>query len=79
MQAEAGAAIRAAEDAVRTDRRTDPMLLARLAASYAGAGRFAQAIDTAQEALARAEAIGDAKLAHGIEGYLDSWRAAALQ
>jgi tetratricopeptide (TPR) repeat protein len=79
IQAEADAAIRAAEGAVRADRRNDPMLLAQLAASYAGAGRFDRAIDTAREAMVRAEAVGDAELAQSIERYLDSWRAALPQ
>ena len=68
----------AVELSLRADRLTgdkDASVLDTLAAAYAEAGRFPEAIDTASRALALANAAGDAASAQGIEGRLRLYRA----
>jgi tetratricopeptide (TPR) repeat protein len=52
-------AVQLAEHGCAVTSRRDPMLLATLAAAYAEAGRFSEAINAAQEALALARTTGD--------------------
>jgi tetratricopeptide (TPR) repeat protein len=56
-------AVRAAERACAMTKRKSPALLDTLAAAYAEAGRFFDAISTAQEALSLAQSSGDADAA----------------
>jgi tetratricopeptide (TPR) repeat protein len=51
-------AIRLAEQAANLSRRADPAVLDVLAASYAAAGQFDRAIDTARDAMRIADALG---------------------
>ncbi len=66
-------AVRWAEQANRAAGNPDPLILRTLAASYAEAGRFADAIRTAEAALPLAEAAGQPALAfdlrNNIAGY----------
>jgi tetratricopeptide (TPR) repeat protein len=52
-------AVQLAEHGCAVTSRRDPMLLDTLAAAYAEAGRFPEAISAAQEALALARTTGD--------------------
>ena len=58
-------AVRLAERACELTKRKNPGMLDTLAAAYAEAGRFADAVKTAKEAQARAEALYDSKTAVG--------------
>jgi hypothetical protein len=53
-------AVLLAEHACALTKRTNPMLLATLAAAYAETGNFGQAINTIQESLSKARSIGNA-------------------
>jgi spermidine synthase len=63
-------AVQLAEHGCAVTSRRDPMLLDTLAAAYAAAGRFAEAINAAQEALALARTTGDEATAVRTENLL---------
>ncbi len=67
-------AMRLAEQAARTTRYADPAMLDTLAASYAAAGRYRPAVQTAERALAVARESGDPVLAGAIEARLADYR-----
>jgi tetratricopeptide (TPR) repeat protein len=67
-------AVRLAERACAITNRTDPALLATLAAAHAEAGKFSEAISTSQEALSRARSGGDAKTAELAENLLTAFQ-----
>jgi tetratricopeptide (TPR) repeat protein len=67
-------AIRLAERASELTSRRDPWVLDTLAAAYASAGRYEQAVATAQKALGFAFASGAEDLAHGIRERLALYR-----
>ena len=56
-------AVRLAEHACELTQRKQPRLIGTLAAAYAEAGRFADAVKAAEEAARVAEAMGDKSLA----------------
>ncbi|MGA2241893.1 MAG: hypothetical protein ABSH11_07620, partial [Verrucomicrobiota bacterium] len=58
--------------------RRDPMLLATLAAAYAEAGRFPEAISAAQEALALARTTGDEATVVRTENLLGCFQSGRL-
>lgn len=70
----AAEAVRLAERAVTLSGDRHPVALDTLAAAYAAAGRSADAMATAGEALDRARARGDDVLAAGIESRLSRYR-----
>jgi len=53
----------------------DPAVLDTLAAAYAEAGRFSEAIETSQRALELANASGNTKLANNLQAHLVLYRA----
>src|SRR5205823_10105901 len=53
-------AVRLAEHACALTKRTNPILLATLAAAYAETGNFAQAISTIQESISKAHSSNNA-------------------
>ena len=61
-------AVRLAERACELTGRKNPGMLDTLAAAYAEAGRFADAVKTAKEAQARAEGLYDSKTAEAARG-----------
>jgi len=63
-------AVELAESARRQTNGREPIVLVTLAAAYAEAGRFPDAIRTAEEARQLAEAAGNNSLAEGIRGYI---------
>ncbi|MHC4982687.1 MAG: tetratricopeptide repeat protein [Planctomycetota bacterium] len=67
-------AVRLAEKACELTRRSQPALLDTLAAAYAAAGRFDEAITTAKEAIDLANASGQAQLAREIQERLRLYR-----
>ena len=67
-------AVRLAEGGVRLIGARNAAALHTLAVAYAAAGRFDQAIDTAQGALDVASAGGDQELAEEIRKQLAAWR-----
>ncbi|MGA2257247.1 MAG: sulfatase-like hydrolase/transferase, partial [Thermoguttaceae bacterium] len=68
-------AVRLAERARQVTAHRDPNVLATLAAAYAEAGRFPEAIAAAEEALALAQAAKQSELAMAIQSHLDLYRA----
>jgi tetratricopeptide (TPR) repeat protein len=68
-------AVRLAERAVKLSEPRAPMLLGTLAAAYAEAGRFGEAIRTAQEAIRLARSAGDENTAKRNEQLLEHYRA----
>ncbi|MDQ2823831.1 MAG: tetratricopeptide repeat protein [Verrucomicrobiota bacterium] len=68
-------AVRLAEHACIITSRRMPGLLGTLAAAYAEAGRFSDAITVAEEALSLARSSGDADVATRSRNLLDSFRA----
>jgi len=68
-------AVRLAEQACRRTRHREPNFLDTLAAAYAAAGEFEQAVATAEEALALAIERRDDGLAQGIQDHLRLYRA----
>jgi len=68
-------AVRLAERACELSRRQQPVYLGTLAAAYAEAGRFADAINAAQEARDLALAIGQPEVAKANENLLTFYRA----
>jgi len=68
-------AIEYAERACKLAEYKDPSLLDTLAVAYAGAGRFKDAIATAEQALNAAKADGKEKLVGEIEGRLKLYQA----
>ena len=64
-----------AEQACALTGRRNPVFLNTLAAAYAEAGRFPEAIRTAQEALSRARTAGNEALVLRTEALLDRFRA----
>jgi hypothetical protein len=64
-----------AERAVELDGAQNPGLLDTLAVTYASAGRFADAVASAERALELARAQGDSEMAVEIERNLASHRA----
>jgi tetratricopeptide (TPR) repeat protein len=67
-------AVRLARRAVELTRRADPVALFSLANALAAAGSMADAISTAEEALAGARQVGNAALARAIEARLTRYR-----
>lgn len=61
-------AVRIAEHGVKNTDRLDSLMLDTLAAAYAEAGRFDEAMKTAEEAIAVAEKEGDFDFAREIDG-----------
>jgi protein O-mannosyl-transferase len=68
-------AVRLAERAVQLTTNREPMLVGTLAAAYAEAGRFDEAIATAQKAIQLATAAGHPELARRNEELLGRYRA----
>jgi tetratricopeptide (TPR) repeat protein len=68
-------AVRLAERACTLTDRRDPALLATLAAAYAETGDFSRGVATAEEALRRAQAIGDTGSVNLSENILMALRA----
>jgi cytochrome c-type biogenesis protein CcmH/NrfG len=68
-------AVRLAEKACRLNEYKDPATLGTLAAAYAEAGRFADAVTTTQKALDLATATGNARLAGIHQQFLALYRA----
>ncbi len=68
------AAVALAERAVAVTKRIDPALLDTLAASYAEAGRFEDAVAVANEGLEKARNSGLDSLARDMESHLDGYR-----
>ena len=68
------AAVRHAARAAALSQHADPSILDTLAAAYAQAGRFEEAVSTAEKALAMAKAAGNAGLADGIGKSLGLYR-----
>lgn len=66
--------IRLARGVVAAKPEPDPNTLDTLAAAYASAGRFAEAVDTAARAPALAEQRGDARVLESIEQRLALYR-----
>ncbi len=69
-------AVDLAQQAAQLSGSRDPAILDTLAAAYAGAGRFAAAIETARRALALARAHQNTTLADRIQGRIDLYRSA---
>ena len=68
-------AVRLAEQACQLTARQDPLYLDTLAAAYAEAGRFPEAVAAAQQAAAVATARGQKELAAQIQTRLELYRA----
>ena len=68
-------AVRLAEKACELTRYEQPGILGTLAAAYAAAGRFGQAIETAEKAIKLAEVAGNKTLADGIRNQLQLYKA----
>jgi tetratricopeptide (TPR) repeat protein len=71
---DARAAVVLAERAVAATQRQDPALLDTLAASYAEAGRYAEAVKTAETAIDLARGAGHDQLARDVESRLNFYR-----
>jgi tetratricopeptide (TPR) repeat protein len=69
-QRHAGKALKLARQAAQATEGRDPQMLDTLAAAYAEADRFPEAVQTAERALARAREMGQRELAGHIEGRL---------
>jgi tetratricopeptide (TPR) repeat protein len=67
-------AVRLAEHACSIGGEKQPMLIATLAAAYAEAGKFPEAITTAQNALSLARSSSDAKTAGLVENLLTTFQ-----
>jgi Flp pilus assembly protein TadD len=67
-------AVRLAERACVMTNRTDPPLLATLAAAHAEKGNFPNAINTARNALTLARSTGDVKTAELAENLLAAFQ-----
>jgi Flp pilus assembly protein TadD len=67
-------AVRLAERACAVTSRRNPELLDTLAAAYAEAGRFPEAINAAQEAITLARTAGDEAAVHQAENMLGFFR-----
>jgi tetratricopeptide (TPR) repeat protein len=67
-------AVELAERANRSTEGQNPIIVVTLAAAYAEAGRFSDAIQTAEEALRLANDSGNVALAEGIRGYIQLYR-----
>jgi Flp pilus assembly protein TadD len=67
-------AVKLAEDACRKTHYQEPVIVGTLAAAYAKAGRFDEAIAAAQKAYALASPSGDQKLLERIQEHLASYR-----
>jgi tetratricopeptide (TPR) repeat protein len=67
-------AVRLAEQAYALTDHNQPGMLDTLAAAYASAGRFADAVETAEEAKESALTSGQEKLADDIEKHLELYR-----
>ena len=63
-------AVRYAEQAARLNQHTDPRILDTLAAAYAAAGRFDDAVNTAKEAAQRCSSAAQSKLRDDIRARL---------
>jgi tetratricopeptide (TPR) repeat protein len=68
-------AVRLAEQACRETERKMPFLLTALAAAYAEAGRFDDAVQTASAGLRLAVAAGDTREAARLAGHLELYKA----
>ena len=64
-----------AQQAVQLTRGRNPDFLGTLAAAYAEAGRFPEAIRTAEQAISLASAYGDAAMAESLREQLKFYRA----
>lgn len=67
-------AVTLAQRAAALTERRQPAVLDALAAAYAAAGRFGNAVETAEQAVALASQAGDAALARAIEARLERYR-----
>jgi spermidine synthase len=67
-------AIALAEGANRRTGRSHPRALDTLAAAYAAAGRYDEAVETAQHALRAALGAGDQRFAADIDGRIGLYR-----
>jgi tetratricopeptide (TPR) repeat protein/Tol biopolymer transport system component len=67
-------AIKFAERAVQASGGTQPRILATLAASYAEAGQYPKAVETAQRAIDLATRQGNSQLAGGLRGMLELYQ-----
>jgi len=72
--ADAAEAVRFAESSVQATNHTDPSRLDTLAAAYAAAGRFDDAVETADRAAALARDGGNTDLEAEIRGHLAHYR-----
>jgi tetratricopeptide (TPR) repeat protein len=68
-------AVRLAERACELTQRREPVLLGTLAAAYAAAGRFKEAIETAEQARDQAAAAGQTEVAENNRKLLELYRA----
>jgi len=68
-------AVKLAESACRLNRAPDPHLLDTLAAAYAAAGRFTNAVSTLQKAIALADTAKDTNSLPGFRSRLELYRA----
>jgi tetratricopeptide (TPR) repeat protein len=68
-------AIQLAEQALQLSGGTNPIILRTLAAAYAESGRFAEAIDTAQQGFELATKQGNTGLANEFRSYISLYRA----
>jgi hypothetical protein len=68
-------AVRQSERACTLTSRTRPNFVATLAAAYAEAGKFSEAIATAQDAATLAQSIGETKTARLAENLLTALQA----
>ncbi len=59
-------AVKLAEDVCKRDKQKRPGMLDTLAVAYAAAGRYSDAIQTAQKSIALARAAGNVKLANSV-------------
>jgi Flp pilus assembly protein TadD len=73
-QSDSEKAIHLAELSCKITDFKNPFLLADLAASYAAAGRFAEAVTAAEKALQLVQSLGDQKLTEEIQVRLRSYR-----
>jgi hypothetical protein len=68
-------AVRLAENACRLTDNKNPFLIGTLAAAYAEAGRFPEAVTTAQNAITLATAAGETQLAARNRELLELYQA----
>jgi tetratricopeptide (TPR) repeat protein len=72
---DADRAVKSAKRACESTGYKDPEFVDTLAAAYASAGRFSEAIETAEKAIKLAEAAGQKELAETIQNRLEQYKA----